>query len=45
MVGNELKASESGVDVHATFLINNMVLTEGVVFAFSAFIRETNPIR
>ena len=44
-VGNAMLASSSGVDVPGvTFLLNDMILTEGVVFAFSAYIRSNKPV-
>ena len=44
-VGNAILASSSGVDVPGvTFLLNDMILTEGVVFAFSAYIRSNKPV-
>ena len=43
--GNAILASKSGVDVPGvTFLMNDMILTEGVVFAFSAYIRSNKPV-
>ena len=40
-VGNEIRASESGVDVDNTvFLINQAVTSPGSVFAFSAWFRS-----
>ena len=45
-VGNECKASESGVDVPNTaFLLKDNIPNEGVVFAFSAFFRSNKPVR
>ena len=45
MFGNTIKASLSGLDVAgATILLNDMILTEGVVFAYSAFIRSNKPV-
>ena len=44
-IGNDLKAASSGVDVKgATFLMNDAVLSEGVVFAFSAFFRTDSAV-
>ena len=46
VIGNQLQASISGVDVAgATFLLNDVILTRGVVFAYSAFFRSNKPIR
>ena len=46
VIGNQLQASVSGVDVSgATFLLNDVILTRGVVFAYSAFFRSNKPIR
>ena len=46
VIGNQLQASISGVDVAgATFLLNDVILTCGVVFAYSAFFRSNKPIR
>ena len=45
-LGNALQASTSGVDVPGViFLMNDVILQEGVVFAFSAFFRSDKPIR
>ena len=45
MFGNTIKASLSGLDVAgATILLNNMILTHGFVFAYSAFIRSNKPV-
>ena len=45
-IGNEVKPSISGIDISgSTFLIKNAVLTDGVVFAFSAFFRNDNPVQ
>ena len=45
-IGNELKASNSGVDVAgAIFLVNDKILQNGVVFAFSAYFRTDKPVR
>ena len=39
-IGNELTASDNGVDVQgATLLLNDQALTTGKLFAFSAFYR------
>jgi len=45
-VGNEIsKPSLSGVDVpRATFLQKDIILTEGVVFAYSAYFRSDKPV-
>ena len=45
-VGNEIsQASLSGVDVPgATFLQKDIILTEGVVFAYSAYFRSDKPV-
>ena len=46
MVGNDIKASVSGVDTAgATLIMNNMILNEGVVFAYSAYFRSDKPVR
>ena len=46
MVGNEIKASVSGVDTAgATLIMNDMILNEGVVFAYSAYFRSDKPVR
>ena len=46
VIGNQLQASVSGVDVGgATFLLNDVILTRGVVFAYSAFFRSNKPLR
>ena len=46
VIGNQLQASVSGVDVSgATFLLNDVILTRGVVFAYSAFFRSNKPLR
>jgi hypothetical protein len=46
-VGNEIsRPSLSGVDVpRATFLQKDIILTEGVVFAYSAYFRSDKPVR
>ena len=45
-VGNAIRSSSSGVDVAgATFLINDIVLAEGVLFAFRAYFRSDKPVR
>ena len=46
-IGNEIsRASLSGVDVpRATFLQKDIILTEGVVFAYSAYYRSAKPVR
>ncbi|KAI0213831.1 hypothetical protein LSAT2_001082 [Lamellibrachia satsuma] len=45
-VGNDIKASASGVDIAgATLIMNDMILTEGVVFAYSAYFRSDKPVR
>ena len=45
-IGNDLKPSASGVDVPgATFILNNAFLSDGVVFAFSAFFRSDKAMR
>ena len=45
-IGNDNKqASTLGVDVAgATFLMNNQVGEDGIIFAVSAYFRNTNPI-
>ena len=44
--GNDLHNSQAGVDApNATFLLADTALSEGVVFAYAAFIRELTPIR
>lgn len=46
MIGNEIKASVSGVDeAGTTVLMSEVVLEEGVVFAYSAFFRSEKPVR
>ena len=46
VIGNQILASSSGVDVSgATFLMNDVILTQGVVFAYSAFFRSNKPVR
>ena len=46
MIGNEIKASVSGVDeAGTTVLMSEVVLDEGVVFAYSAFFRSEKPVR
>ena len=46
MVGNDIKASVSGVDTAgATLIMNDMILNEGVVFAYSAYFRSDKPVR
>ncbi len=46
VIGNQILASSSGVDVSgATFLMNDVILTQGVVFAYSAFFRSNKPLR
>lgn len=45
-IGNEIQASLSGVDARgAMFLQTNIVLTEGVVFAYSAYFRNNKRVR
>jgi hypothetical protein len=45
-IGNDIRATTSGIDVvGATFLMNDEVQEEGVVFAFSAFFRTDSPMR
>ena len=45
-VGNAIQSSLSGVDLPgATFLINDIVLDEGVLFAFRAYFRSDKPLR
>ena len=48
-LGNPLKASVTGIDIlpepGVIFLMNDVLLTEGVVFAFSAFFRSDAPVR
>ena len=45
-VGNDIKASASGVDIAgATLIMNDMILTESVVFAYSAYFRSDKPVR
>ena len=45
-VGHEIIGSNSGIDVQgATFLMNDVILEEGVVFAFSAFFRFDSRIK
>lgn len=45
-IGNGLKASASGVDVPGTtFLLNQAIEEEGVLFAFAAFFRSYTPVR
>merc|ERR1711976_816216 len=45
-IGNDIKASTSGVDVRgATFLMNDGVQNEGILFAFSAFFRSDSPLK
>lgn len=44
--GNPIKASSSGVDVAgAAFLLNDIVLVQGVLFAFRVYHRSDKPIR
>ena len=46
MIGNEIKASLSGVDrAGTTVLMRDAVLEDGVVFAYSAFFRSEKPVR
>ena len=43
--GNAILASLSGIDfAGATFILNDMIPTEGVVFAYSAYIRSNKPV-
>ena len=43
--GNAILASLSGLDVAgATILLTDVILTEGVVFAYSAYIRSNKPV-
>ena len=45
-VGNAIRRSSSGVDVPgATFLINDIVQADGVLFAFRAYFRSDKPVR
>ena len=45
-VGNAIRSSFSGVDVAgATFLINDIVLADGVLFAFRAYFRSDKSVR
>ena len=45
-IGNDIRASSSGVDVRgAIFLMNDMVTSEGILFAFSAFFRSDSLVR
>ena len=45
-VGNPILASPAGVDIEGvTFLLNDAVLSDGVLFAFSAFFRSQTPVR
>ena len=45
-MGNEIKGSVSGVDAKgATFLLNSRLTSKAVIFAFSAFFRESTPVR
>lgn len=45
-IGNNIRASTSGIDVRgATFLMNDEVLSEGILFAFSAFFRSDSPLK
>jgi len=44
-VGNAIQGSSSGVDTPgATFLINDFVLADGVLFAFRAYFRSDKPL-
>ena len=41
-----MKASQSGVDVAGTiFLLNDQVLTDGVVYAFRSYFRSDKTVR
>ena len=45
-VGNEIIGSNSGIDVAgATFLVNDVVMEPGIVFAFSAYFRHDSRIK
>ncbi len=45
-IGNDLKGSLSGVDIpRVGFLLDDMVLSEGVLYAYSAFWRKDTPVR
>lgn len=45
-IGNKMMASNSGVDVRgATFLINDIVMSPGVLYAFRAYFRADSPLR
>jgi len=45
-IGNKMMASNSGVDVRgATFLINDIVMSPGVLYAFRAYFRSDSPLR
>ena len=45
-VGNDQRASVAGVDAPGTaFLLPDSFQTDGVVFAFAAYYRNTNPVR
>lgn len=44
-VGNDIKASTSGADWgKTTFLLHDTALADGIIFAFSAYFRNQNPV-
>ena len=44
-VGNEIRASSSGVDVVGSiFLLTDLVPAEGILFAFSAYFRSDSAV-
>ena len=45
-IGNDLAGSLSGVDVpKVAFLLDDLILQEGIVYAYSAFWRTDTPVR
>ena len=45
-IGNDLAGSLSGVDVpKVAFLLDDLILQEGIVYAYSAFWRSDTPVR
>ena len=45
-VGNEIIASTSGIDTAGVMLImDDLIFTDGVVFAYSAYFRSEKPVR
>ena len=45
-VGNEIIASTLGIDTAGvTMIMNDLIATDGVVFAYSAYFRSEKPVR